>query len=68
MTNEEETKRRLVQCLWIEINRAIIGSQDVKSCIKLLKDFELLDHVQDFNLKLDMKMLLKLIQYEDKNI
>ncbi len=68
MTNEEETKRRLVQSLWIEINRAIIGSQDVKSCIKLLKDFDLLDHVQGFNLKLDMKMLLKLIQYDDKNI
>jgi hypothetical protein len=68
MTNEEESKRRLVQCLWVEINRAIIGSQDVKSCIKLLKDLDLLEYVQDFNLVLDIKVLLKLIQYDDNNI
>lgn len=68
MTNEEELKKRLVQGLWIEINRAIIGSKDVKFCIKILKDLDLLDHVQDFNLTLDIKILLKLIQYDDKNM
>jgi len=66
MTNEEESKRRLVQCLWVEINRAIIGSQDVKFCIKLLKDLDLLEYVQGCNLVLDVKVLVKLIQYDDK--
>ena len=42
MQNEEESKKKLVEFLWVEINRAIIGSQDVKSCIKILKDLDFL--------------------------
>ena len=67
MANEEESKRKLVECLWVEINRAIIGSQDVKSCINILKDLDLLDHVQGYNLVLDVKGLVELIQKDDKN-
>jgi len=66
MQNEEESKKKLVEFLWVEINRAIIGSQDVKSCIKILKDLDLLDHVEDYNLVLDVQALIELIQKDDK--
>ena len=68
MTNEEELKKRLVQGLWVEINRAIIGSRDVKSCVKILKDLDLLEYVRDYNLVLDIKVLLELIQNDDKTM
>jgi len=66
MTNEEESKRKLVEFLWVEINRAIIGSPEVKSCIKILKDLDLLEHVEDYNLVLDVQALIKLIKKDDK--
>ena len=66
MTNEEESKRKLVEFLWVEINRAIIASPEVKSCIKILKDLDLLDHVEDYNLVLDVQALIKLIKKDDK--
>lgn len=65
MANEEESKRKLVEFLWVEINRAIINSVEVKSCIKILKDLELLDHIEDYNLVLDVKALIELIQKKD---
>jgi len=67
MTNEEDSKRNFVECLWVEINRAIIGSQEVKSWINILKELDLLDHVQDHKLVLDVKGLVELIQKDDKN-
>jgi hypothetical protein len=67
MTNDEESKRKLVEFLWVEINRAIIGSVEVKSCIKILKDLDLLDHIEDYNLVLDVKALIELIQKKDDN-
>ena len=66
MKNEEESKRKLVEFLWVEINRAIIGSPEVKSCIKILKDLDLLEHVEDYNLVLDVQALIKLIKKDDK--
>jgi hypothetical protein len=66
MANEEESKRKLVECLWVEINRAITGSQEVKSWIRILKELDLLDHVQDYNMVLDVKGLVELIQRDDK--
>lgn len=66
MTNEEESKRKLVEFLWVEINRAIIGSPEVKSCIKILKDLDLLEHVEDYNLVLDVQALIKLIKKDEK--
>ena len=66
MANEEESKRKLVEFLWVEINRAIINSVEVKSCIKILKDLELLDHIEDYNLVLDVKALIELIQKKDR--
>ena len=68
MTKEEELKKRLIQSLWVEINRAIIGSQDVKSCLTILKDLDLLEYAQDYNLVLDIKVLLELIQFDDKTM
>jgi hypothetical protein len=58
MGDEEKSKIKLVESLCVEINRAIIGSQDVKSCIKTLRSFDLLDRVQGCNLVLEMEMVL----------
>jgi hypothetical protein len=66
MPNEEDFKRKSVECLWIEINRAILDSQKVKSCIKMLKDLDLLDYVGGYNLALDVKALIEMTQKDDK--
>lgn len=66
MVNEDESKRKLVEFLWIEINRAIVNSMEVKSCIKILKNLDLLDHIEDYNLVLDVKALINLIQKNDE--
>ena len=58
MAREEETKRKLVESLCLEINRAIISSKDVKTCIKHVKDLDYLDHVQGCNLELEIQVVL----------
>ncbi len=66
MANQEDSKRKLVEFLWVEINRAILNSPEVKSSIKILKDLELLDHIADYNLVLDVNALIDLIQRDEK--
>lgn len=66
MASEEESKRKLVEFLWVEINRAIINSVEVKSSVKILKDLDLLDHIEDYNLVLDVKALIALIQKKNE--
>ena len=67
MTNQEKFKRKFVEVLWVEINRAVIGSPEVKSCLKNLKNLGLLDHAQRYNLALNVKSLVELIKKDDKN-
>ncbi len=66
MANQEDSKRKLVEFLWVEINRAILNSPEVKSSVKILKDLELLDHIADYNLVLDVNALIDLIQKDEK--
>ena len=68
MANEEESKRKLVEFLWVEINRVVTSSQDVKSCINTIEELGLLGHVQGYNLVLDVKALVELIQKGNKSI
>ena len=62
MSSSDESKRKLVEFLWVEINRAILTSKEVKSSIKILRDLDLLDHLSDYNLVLDVNALVDLIQ------
>ena len=62
MNSGDESKRKLVEFLWVEINRAILTSKEVKSSIKILRDLDLLDHLSDYNLVLDVNALVDLIQ------
>ncbi len=62
MNSSDESKRKLVEFLWVEINRAILTSKEVKSSIKILRDLDLLDHLSDYNLVLDVNALVDLIQ------
>ena len=65
MNSSDESKRKLVEFLWVEINRAILTSKEVKSSIKILRDLDLLEHLSDYNLVLDVNALVDLIQRND---
>ncbi|MFQ5450337.1 MAG: hypothetical protein ACE5E9_06880 [Nitrospinaceae bacterium] len=67
MESGNESKRKLIEFLWVEINRAIINSPEVQSSIKTLQDLDLIDHVTDYNLMLDINALIELIQREKGN-
>ena len=66
MTREEESKKKLVESLCVEINHAIISSQDVKSCIKNVKDLDHLDPVEGCNLALEIQVVLAIAQNSNK--
>jgi hypothetical protein len=61
MSRCEESKKRLVEFLWAEINRAILRSPDVRSSVKSLQALDLLNYVSDYNLVLDVKTLVEMI-------
>jgi hypothetical protein len=61
MSRREESKKRLVEFLWAEINRAILRSPDVRSSVKSLQALDLLNYVSDYNLVLDVKTLVEMI-------
>lgn len=54
----------MVELLWLEINRAIIMSDDVKSVLLNLRDMNLLNDVKEYNLVLDVNKLIELL-FED---
>jgi hypothetical protein len=66
MTREEESKRKLVESLCLEINHAIISSQDVKSCLQSVRDLDYLDTVEGCNLALEIQVVLGLTQNADR--
>jgi len=40
---KERNKKGLAEFLWLEINRAIINSNSVRNCLKILKQMDMLD-------------------------
>jgi hypothetical protein len=65
MSRREESKKRLVEFLWAEINRAILKSSDVKSSVKSLQALDLVNYVSDYNLVLDVRTLVDMILKEE---
>jgi len=55
-----------IKSLCVEINHAIISSQEVKSCIKSVKNLDYLDHVEGCNLALEIQVVLAIAQENDK--
>lgn len=66
MSRREESKKRLVEFLWAEVNRAILRSPDVRSSVKSLQALDLLSYVSDYNLVLDVKTLVEMIVKDEE--
>lgn len=56
---EERNKKELAEFLWLEINRAIINSNSVRNCLKILKQMNMLDYLCQHDYILDGKKLVE---------
>ncbi len=61
MSFEKDKKKKLAEYLWIQINKAILNSPEVKFSIKQLQELELLDYVSEYNLVLEVDQLIERI-------
>jgi len=66
MNSEKESRRKLLEALCVEINHAIISSQEVRSCIQTVKDLDHLDQVEGCNLALELQVVLAIAQDNNK--
>ncbi len=64
MDYQEDFKNKLIEYLWTEINIAILKSKEVKNTVNVLEDMGLLDLAKEYDLVLDMKKLIQLIDRE----
>ncbi len=62
----QETKRKLAESLWLEIEHAILQSPGVRHSYKKLKAFDPKGDTAKYNLSLDIKKLGELIQSEEQ--
>ena len=51
--------KELAEFLWLEINRAIINSNSVRNCLKILKQMDMLDFLCQHDYILDGKKLVE---------
>ncbi|MDH5763139.1 MAG: hypothetical protein OEZ51_09160 [Nitrospinota bacterium] len=56
---KERNKKELAEFLWLEINRAIINSNNVRNCLKILKEMNMLDFLCQHDYILDGKKLVE---------
>lgn len=56
---KERNKKELAEFLWLEINRAIINSNSVRNCLKILKQMDMLDFLCQHDYILDGKKLVE---------
>ena len=62
-----ETKRKLAESLWLEIEKAILQSPGVRHSYKKLQAFDPGGDPARYNLSLDIKKLGELIQNDEKS-
>ena len=55
MSSKNDGKKKLAEYFWMEINRAILTSPEVKLSIKQLQALRLLDYVSEYNLVLEVE-------------
>jgi hypothetical protein len=65
---EERNKKELAEFLWLEINRAIINSNSVRNCLKILKQMDMLDFLCQHDYILDGKKLVERLLDESKRL
>lgn len=63
-----ETKRKLAESLWLEIEKAILQSPGVRHSYKKLQAFDPGGDIARYNLSLDIKKLGDLIQNDEQNL
>ena len=63
----KKDNKEMAECLWLEINKAIVNSQNVKDCLHLLKEMGMIDYLSRHDFILDGKLLIKRI-LEEPNI
>lgn len=61
MENQKEVRRKLVEHLWAEINRAIVDSSQVKIALMNIEELGLLKEVSEYNLVLDVHKLIDMM-------
>ncbi|PIQ95997.1 MAG: hypothetical protein COV67_11935 [Nitrospinae bacterium CG11_big_fil_rev_8_21_14_0_20_56_8] len=54
-------KENLAESLWMEINRALLKSTEVRTLLREMNDLGFLNYVSEFNLVLDMEKLVPLM-------
>jgi hypothetical protein len=61
MSSKNDSKKKLAEYFWMEINKAILTSPEVKLSIKQLQALGLLDYVSEYNLVLEVDRLISKI-------
>ncbi len=61
MENQNEARRKLVEHLWAEINKAIVSSSQVKIALMNIKELGFIEDVSEYNLVLDVNKLIDLM-------
>lgn len=56
---KDRNKKELAEFLWLEINRAIINSNSVRNCLKILKQMDMLDFLCQHDYILDGRKLVE---------
>jgi hypothetical protein len=64
----ERDKKELAEFLWLEINRAIINSNSVRNCLKILKQMNMLDFLCEHDYILDGKKLVEKLLDESQKL
>ncbi|NIQ02655.1 MAG: hypothetical protein GWM98_21700 [Nitrospinaceae bacterium] len=57
--HQGRNKKELAEFLWLEINRAIINSSNVRNCLKILKEMDMLDFLCQHDYILDGQKLIE---------
>jgi hypothetical protein len=65
---KERNKKELAEFLWLEINRAIINSSNVRNCLKILKQMDMLDFLCQHDYILDGKKLVEKLLDDSTNL
>ena len=68
MSSKNDSKRKLAEYFWMEVNKAILNSPEVKLSIKQLQALELLDYVSEYNLVLEVDRLIEKIVKETGDV
>ncbi len=64
----DQNKKELAKFLWLEINRAILNSNNVRNCLKILRQMDLLEFLCQHDYILDGKKLVEKLLDEPRRL